>query len=83
MEVLLQYLDDIDDMVGAIGLLLERLRSAFLTVLTLLVAAAAVASGVFLALVHQRAALATCALLLVALLYRQITAPQPGQPRVA
>ncbi|NNF40604.1 MAG: hypothetical protein HKN64_04430 [Woeseiaceae bacterium] len=83
MEVLLQYLDDIDDMVGAFGLLLERFRSAFLTVLTLLGAAAAVASGVLLALVHQRAALATCALLLAALLYRQITAPHAGQTRVA
>lgn len=83
MEVLLQYLDDIDDIIGAIALLFERIRRALLTIFTLLMAATAVASGVLLALLHPRAALATCVLLLVALLYRMVTVQRPGQAPVA
>ena len=83
MEVLLQYLDDIDDLIGTIGLLFERLRSAFLTIVALLVAAVSVAFGVLLALVHQPIALATCLLLLVTLLYRTVSAEPRSEAQVS
>ena len=74
MEILLQYLDDIDDIIGALGLLFEPVRTAFLSFVTVLFAAASVASGVLLALLDGRVALLACALLLVLLLYRTISA---------
>lgn len=79
MERLLQYLDDIDDLVGLVGLLYERIRQLTLALGalagTLLVALAAM----WLALVHPPLALATGTLLFVSLLYRSVTAPlQPA-----
>ncbi|MBT8090555.1 MAG: hypothetical protein KJO01_10140 [Gammaproteobacteria bacterium] len=75
MERLLQYMDDIDDVIGAFGLVYERLRRILMTILTLLIFGASVSSGVLLAVWHPPIALATCVLLLVALLYRAVTAP--------
>ena len=79
MERLLQYMDDIDDAIGAFGLVYERLRRIVMTIVTLLVFGASISSGILLAIWHPPIALATCLLLFVALLYRAITAPS-GEP---
>jgi len=79
MERLLQYMDDIDDAIGAFGLVYERLRRIVMTIVTLLVFGATISSGILLAIWHPPIALATCLLLFVALLYRAITTPA-GEP---
>lgn len=70
MECLLQYLDDIDDLVGAIGLLIEPIRRVLLAFAATFLAITSVAGGVLLASVHPPGALATCLLLLLALVRR-------------
>ena len=75
MECLLQYLDDLDDLFGAVGLLSERLRRAMLKLLAVTMATVAAAAGVSLALLHPPIALATSTVLFVILLYRTVTAP--------
>ena len=75
MERLLQYMDDIDDLIGTFGLVYERLRRVLVTIATLLIFVASVGSGVLLAAWHPPIALATCLLLFVTLLYRSVTAP--------
>ncbi|MCP4333794.1 MAG: hypothetical protein GY785_14145 [Gammaproteobacteria bacterium] len=79
MECLLQYLDDFDDLIGACGLVYERLRRLFLTLAALIISSAMTASGVLLALVHPPMALAICILLFVTLLYRIVTSPSPDR----
>jgi hypothetical protein len=81
MECLLQYLDDIDDLVGICGLVYERLRRLFLTLAVLLVSSALIVSGILLALVHPPMALATSILLFVTLLYRSVTLRSRDQLR--
>lgn len=78
MERMLQYMDDIDDLVGVIGLTYERIRRLFLILTSLTIGLAMVASGILLALVHPPIALATCILLFVTLLYRTVTSPSHG-----
>jgi hypothetical protein len=75
MEQLLQYMDDVDDLIGALGLVYERLRRLLLSVVSLLIGLGLIASGMALALVHPPIALATSMLLFVMLLYRMVTAP--------
>jgi hypothetical protein len=75
MERLLQYLDDIDDLVGAVGLLFEQLRRLFFTTIALAVGLVSIAAGVLLALAHPPIALATSLLLLVTLVYRMVASP--------
>ena len=77
MERILQYFDDIDDLVGAAGLLIEKLRSLALTALLVLLTVLACTGGIALALTEPRLALATALLLFVTLLYRAVTEP-PG-----
>lgn len=75
MECFLQYLDDLDDLYGAFGLVWERLRRAVLGLFRLTVLLAGAAGGVALALAHAPIALATGTVLFVILLYRSVTAP--------
>lgn len=75
MEKLLQYMDDIDDLYGAFGLLYENLRRVVLKLLTLCAGLTIVGAGIVLALVHPPIALATCIVLFVTLLYRSATSP--------
>ena len=75
MECFLQYLDDLDDLYGAFGLVWERLRRAILGLFTLTMLLAGAAGGVALALAHAPIALATGTVLFVILLYRSVTAP--------
>ncbi|MBT8101368.1 MAG: hypothetical protein KJO95_00270 [Gammaproteobacteria bacterium] len=79
MERLLQYMDDIDDLVGAFGLFYEQFRRLLLMVVALLVSLALIASGVLLAIWHPPSALAACLLLSITLLYRSLRAPS-GEP---
>ena len=75
MECLLQYLDDLDDLYGAFGLVWEKLRKVLIRLLatSLLLAVAGAATG--LALLHPPIALATSTVLFVILLYRSVTSP--------
>ena len=76
MERLLQLLDDLDDLFYMIGLISERIRKAGLSLLIMCIATAALAGGVFLALIHPPLALATAIILFVSLLYRSVTSPR-------
>ena len=75
MECLLQYLDDLDDLFGIVGLVWERLRRAMLRLLAVLMATVVAGAGMWLALAHPPIALATSTVLFVVLLYRTVTAP--------
>lgn len=75
MERLLQYLDDLDDLFGAAGLVWERLRRTLLRVLAAIMVTSAAGAGMWLALLHPPIALATSTVLFVVLLYRTVTAP--------
>ncbi len=83
MECFLQYLDDLDDLYGAFGLVWERLRRAAIHLLTLTALLAGGVGGVVLALVHPPVALATGIVLFVILLYRAVTAPRTAWTPVA
>ena len=75
MERLLQYLDDLDDLYGAAGLLLERLRNIAWLAATLVLISALLIGGILLALREPPLALATVILLFTTLLYRAVTEP--------
>ena len=73
MECFLQYLDDLDDLYGAVGLVWEHLRRTLLKLASLAMVLGVAASGVLLALVHPPVALAISTVLFVTLLYRSVT----------
>jgi len=75
MEWLIQLLDDLDDLIGAIGLVRERIRGLLLACLFACAALGVQVSGVVLALNHPPLALATAMLMFVTLLYRFATSP--------
>lgn len=75
MECLLQYLDNLDDLVGACGLLWERARRLLLRLCSAFLLLAASVGGIGLALLHPPLALATSTVLFVILLYRAVTSP--------
>ena len=75
MECFLQYLDDLDDLYGAIGLVWENLRRAIIGLFTLTMLLTGAVGGVALALAHPPVALATGTVLFVILLYRSVTVP--------
>ncbi len=74
MECLLQYLDDLDDLYAAFGLVWERLRRALLKIISALMVMSVAAGAIALALSHPPIALATSTMLFVVLLYRTVTA---------
>ncbi len=76
MERVAQWLDELDDLIAAIGLLSERFRNFFLMLSFLLVSLSAQFAVVALALRHPPLALATAILLFVTLLYRSVTEPR-------
>ena len=75
MECLLQYLDNLDDMFGAFGLLWERLRRAIFMLFAASMILVASGTGIWLALLHPPVAAATSTVLFVILLYRSVTSP--------
>jgi hypothetical protein len=75
MERLLQYLDDLDDLYGMVGLIVERLRRFVLALFCCLTLGVGALAGVWIATLHAPIALATSILLFVTLLYRSVTSP--------
>lgn len=75
MECLLQYLDDLDDLYGAFGLIWEKMRRSLLKLISVTMVLAVAAGAIALALAHPPIALATSTMLLVTLLYRSVTSP--------
>lgn len=76
MERIAQLLDDLDDLISAIGLISERLRGIALALGAFCAGSAGIAAGIALALRHPPLALATALLLFVSLLYRAVTSPR-------
>jgi cation transport ATPase len=75
MERLLQYMDDLDDLVGVIGLSIESIRRFAQRLLAALaVSMLALAGGFFLALRYPSAALIVGLLLLIVLALRALVA---------
>ena len=83
MELLLQYLDDLDDLYGAFGLVWERLRRALLRLLSIAMISTVAVAAIGLALFHPPIALATSTMLFVILLYRSVTVPSKKWASVA
>jgi len=75
MEFLLQYLDDLDDLYGVLGLVWERLRRTIIKIASVGMLLAVAAGGIELALLHPPIAMATSTMLFVILLYRSVTVP--------
>jgi len=75
VEIFLQYLDDLDDLYGMAGLIVERLRRAALALMSVVTLFVGALSGIWLATLHVPLALATGILLFVTLLYRSVTSP--------
>ena len=76
MERILQWLDDLDDLFGAVGLLAERVRRLAVTLAKLLVLLSVALGGVFAGFTEPPLGLAVAMLLFVFLLFRSVT--QPG-----
>lgn len=76
MERLLLYLDDLDDLYGAAGLMAERLRRLAWNFARILVTLSVAASGVLTALREPPLGMAVAILLFVFLLYRAVTQPR-------
>jgi hypothetical protein len=70
MEIIIQYLDDLEDLFYAFALKWERIRRAIRFTLFVIASMLFQAFGVFLALSYPPFALAIAALLLVGMLYR-------------
>jgi len=83
MERFLQYLDDLDDLYGIAGLLVEKVRRLMITLSFYALAATAAIAGIWLALLHPPIAGAIGTLLFVILMYRSITAPSAALIRNA
>jgi hypothetical protein len=83
MERILQYLDDLDDALGMLGLFLEQLRRFLFALFSYLSLAAVGLAGIWLATLHPPFALATSTLLFVMLLYRTVTSPMSGSSQIA
>ncbi len=77
MERLIQYFDDLEDLIFAAPLVAEQLRRAVQRVLFLLVSIGLQGVGVILALKHPPLALAIVMLLLVGMLHRAVVIPIP------
>lgn len=75
MEKVLQYLDDLDDLVGALGLITEKIRNLAWLAAFVLSAAVTTYGAVLLALAEPPLALAMAMMLFVLLLYRSVTQP--------
>ena len=81
MECLLQYLDDLDDLVHMLAFAAERIFTFFKALAMLALALGLQGCAVTLALVQPPLALAAASLLCVGLLYRAVI--NHGNPAVA
>lgn len=82
MEFLLQYLDDLDDLYGMLGLAKERIIRAFLKTITVSIALVVAVASMVLAQLHTPLALATLTLLVVTLMYRVVTVSAPSNQAI-
>ena len=78
MEFLLQYWDNLDDLIGALRLKTEQIRRAVLFGLGVLLFGAGMTGGVLLALSDPPLALAVVTLLVIWLLNLSLIRPMPG-----
>jgi hypothetical protein len=78
MEIMAQWLDDLDDMISSVRLLSERFRNFCIALICLAASLLVLFAGVWLALEHPPLASATATILLVTLMYRSATAPRPA-----
>lgn len=78
MEVIVQYLDNLEDLVYAFALKWERIRRAIRFALFVTFSLSFQILGVILALLNPPIAIAVAALLLVGLLYRGAVQYGPG-----
>lgn len=76
MERVLQYWDDLDDLVGAFGLVWERVRMKCLFTLYTVFAVLLQICGILLALTKPPLALAVVTILAVVLIYKSATQPR-------
>lgn len=75
MERILQWYDDLDDLIWAVGLLGERIRNGVYSLVVTALLLTLQIGGILLALRHPPLALAIAMLLFVSLLYRSVTNP--------
>ena len=80
MERVLQYWDDLDDLVGALYLYYERIRRIVLFTLYSLVISLLQIGGILLALEQPPLAMAAATILIVTLMYRSVTVPRFDTP---
>jgi hypothetical protein len=73
LERILQWFDDLDDLLGAVGLLAERVRHLAVTLAGLFFLVSVALCGVFAGLTEPPLGLAVAMLLFVFLLYRGVT----------
>lgn len=71
----MQLLDDLDDLVSAVGLGVERIRRMLLILAATTALLALLAGGMLLAVAHPPLALALAVILFTVLLYRSVTSP--------
>jgi len=74
VEILAQWLDDLDDVVSSMGLLAERFRNFCIASSIFAISLSLQVAAVLLALRHPPLASATATMLLVFLMYRSATA---------
>jgi len=75
VERVLQYLDNLDDLLCAAGLIAESLRNLAFSLAFVFASLAIQIGGILLALSHPPFALVTALLMCVTLLYRSVTVP--------
>ena len=75
MERVIQWLDDLDDLIGMLGLASERIRRVLVAIGLTFVGFLLQLGGILLALSHPPIALATVIIMFVTLLYRSVTNP--------
>jgi hypothetical protein len=73
MERLAQYLDDLEDLYFAIGLLMEKIRRASQVIALVLASIVVQVGGIALALTQPPIALSVVCLTIVGMLYRSAT----------
>ena len=75
MECFLLYLDDLDDLYGAIRLVWEDVRNGIVLVTSALLVVIVAAAAFVLAWSYPPLALAVATLLFIAFVYRSVTGP--------
>jgi hypothetical protein len=76
MEIIAQWLDDLDDLISSLRLLSERFRRFCIALIGLASSLLVLFAAVVLALEHPPLGSATATILLVTLMYRSATAPR-------